>query len=240
MNPAIAKHLNENFVCIKVDREERPDVDQVYMTALQVFGSGRLADVDVPDRPTAARSSAAPTSRPRPRMASRASRHPQARGRSLARPAGRARQGRRPTRCTRSSAARSLGTRAREGVPSSRNSLPEGTRTTHRAVRPRVRRLRLQPREPPPAQVSRAGQPRLPARSAPPRPCPKKPPGSGLEPLDDGRHDARPDGSRRHSRPARRRVSPLRDEPVPGSSRTSRRCSTTTPSSPRRICSPSS
>ena len=37
-NPEVAKLLNENFVCIKVDREERPDVDDVYMTALQVYG----------------------------------------------------------------------------------------------------------------------------------------------------------------------------------------------------------
>ena len=37
MNEAIAKSLNENYVCIKVDREERPDVDDVYMTALQVY-----------------------------------------------------------------------------------------------------------------------------------------------------------------------------------------------------------
>jgi uncharacterized protein YyaL (SSP411 family) len=38
---AIAKILNEGFVCIKVDREERPDVDSLYMTALQaVSGSG--------------------------------------------------------------------------------------------------------------------------------------------------------------------------------------------------------
>src|SRR5262245_27059980 len=36
-NPEIAKLLNESFVCIKVDREERPDVDQIYMTALQIF-----------------------------------------------------------------------------------------------------------------------------------------------------------------------------------------------------------
>jgi uncharacterized protein YyaL (SSP411 family) len=35
----VAKILNEHFVCIKVDREERPDVDQVYMTALQVRGN---------------------------------------------------------------------------------------------------------------------------------------------------------------------------------------------------------
>ena len=32
----IAKILNENFVCIKVDREERPDIDDIYMTALSV------------------------------------------------------------------------------------------------------------------------------------------------------------------------------------------------------------
>src|SRR4029077_11522728 len=37
---AIAKILNERFVCIKVDREERPDIDQIYMTALQAFGNG--------------------------------------------------------------------------------------------------------------------------------------------------------------------------------------------------------
>ena len=36
-NQAIAKTLNEHFVCIKVDREERPDVDDIYMTALQVY-----------------------------------------------------------------------------------------------------------------------------------------------------------------------------------------------------------
>ena len=36
-----AKLMNENFICIKVDREERPDVDQVYMAAVQMIsGSG--------------------------------------------------------------------------------------------------------------------------------------------------------------------------------------------------------
>lgn len=35
---AIAGVMNERFVCIKVDREERPDVDQVYMTAVQLMG----------------------------------------------------------------------------------------------------------------------------------------------------------------------------------------------------------
>jgi uncharacterized protein len=37
----VANVMNENFVCIKVDREERPDVDQVYMNAAYlVNGSG--------------------------------------------------------------------------------------------------------------------------------------------------------------------------------------------------------
>ena len=33
-----AKIMNENFVCIKVDREERPDVDSVYIKSLQTLG----------------------------------------------------------------------------------------------------------------------------------------------------------------------------------------------------------
>lgn len=33
----IAKFLNDNFVCIKVDREERPDVDSIYMESLHVL-----------------------------------------------------------------------------------------------------------------------------------------------------------------------------------------------------------
>jgi uncharacterized protein YyaL (SSP411 family) len=36
----IARLLNEHFVCIKVDREERPDVDELYMTAVQLFSNG--------------------------------------------------------------------------------------------------------------------------------------------------------------------------------------------------------
>src|SRR5882757_2386063 len=34
---AIALVLNENFVAIKVDREERPDLDQIYMNAVQML-----------------------------------------------------------------------------------------------------------------------------------------------------------------------------------------------------------
>jgi uncharacterized protein YyaL (SSP411 family) len=40
-NEAIAQVLNENFVPVKVDREERPDLDEIYMTATQMMsGSG--------------------------------------------------------------------------------------------------------------------------------------------------------------------------------------------------------
>src|SRR6266566_2066083 len=34
-DPAMAAIMNEYFVCIKVDREERPDIDRVYMSFLQ-------------------------------------------------------------------------------------------------------------------------------------------------------------------------------------------------------------
>src|SRR5215468_937410 len=34
-DPEIAKIMNANFVSIKVDREERPDVDNIYMTFVQ-------------------------------------------------------------------------------------------------------------------------------------------------------------------------------------------------------------
>ncbi|MCI0408865.1 MAG: thioredoxin domain-containing protein, partial [Acidobacteria bacterium] len=40
-NEAIARLMNELFVPIKVDREERPDLDEIYMTAVQLMtGSG--------------------------------------------------------------------------------------------------------------------------------------------------------------------------------------------------------
>jgi len=36
-NPTLAAVMNEQFVCIKVDREERPDLDQIYMNAVQLM-----------------------------------------------------------------------------------------------------------------------------------------------------------------------------------------------------------
>lgn len=48
----VATIMNANFVCIKVDREERPDVDQVYMNAIQLMngnGGWPLNMVALPD-----------------------------------------------------------------------------------------------------------------------------------------------------------------------------------------------
>lgn len=40
-DPAIADILNENFVAVKVDREERPDIDAIYMKVCQMMtGTG--------------------------------------------------------------------------------------------------------------------------------------------------------------------------------------------------------
>ena len=39
-NEEIARILNEHFVSIKVDREERPDVDEIYMRSVLVFTEG--------------------------------------------------------------------------------------------------------------------------------------------------------------------------------------------------------
>lgn len=36
-DPTTAAYLNTHFVCIKVDREERPDLDTIYMSALQAM-----------------------------------------------------------------------------------------------------------------------------------------------------------------------------------------------------------
>ncbi|TAF34921.1 MAG: thioredoxin domain-containing protein [Cytophagales bacterium] len=38
-NEVLARYMNEHFVCIKVDREERPDIDQLYLDAASAMGS---------------------------------------------------------------------------------------------------------------------------------------------------------------------------------------------------------
>lgn len=49
---AVARLMNDHFICIKVDREERPDVDQLYMSAVQIMtrrGGWPLNAVALPD-----------------------------------------------------------------------------------------------------------------------------------------------------------------------------------------------
>lgn len=50
---AVAAIMNEHFVCVKVDREERPDIDQIYMQAVQLIngqGGWPLNCVALPDQ----------------------------------------------------------------------------------------------------------------------------------------------------------------------------------------------
>jgi len=51
-NDSVAKIMNDNFINIKIDREERPDIDQIYMTAVQLMtksGGWPLNCVALPD-----------------------------------------------------------------------------------------------------------------------------------------------------------------------------------------------
>ena len=51
-NEAVAEFMNANFINIKIDKEERPDIDQVYMTAVQLItksGGWPLNCIALPD-----------------------------------------------------------------------------------------------------------------------------------------------------------------------------------------------
>ena len=53
MDPDVAEKMNSTFICIKVDREERPDIDSLYMTLSQVMtgtGGWPLNIILTPDR----------------------------------------------------------------------------------------------------------------------------------------------------------------------------------------------
>ena len=65
--------MNEHFVNIKVDREERPDLDAIYMEAVQAMSGQGGWPMTVFLDPDGARSTAAPTSRPTRAAACRAS-----------------------------------------------------------------------------------------------------------------------------------------------------------------------
>lgn len=65
-NEATAAYLNEHFVSVKVDREERPDVDAVYMEAVQAATGQGGWPMTVFLNAEGSRSTSVRTSRPRP------------------------------------------------------------------------------------------------------------------------------------------------------------------------------
>jgi len=62
----VARLMNEAFVCIKVDREERPDVDGIYMTVCQIMTGSGGWPLTILMTPSASPSSPAPTSEGEP------------------------------------------------------------------------------------------------------------------------------------------------------------------------------
>ena len=63
--------MNDQFVNIKVDREERPDLDEIYMTAVQMLTGRGGWPMTVFLTPEASRFMAAPIFRPRTDTADR-------------------------------------------------------------------------------------------------------------------------------------------------------------------------
>jgi uncharacterized protein YyaL (SSP411 family) len=52
-DPEVAQLMNETFICIKVDREERPDIDGIYMTVCQMMtgrGGWPMTVIMTPDK----------------------------------------------------------------------------------------------------------------------------------------------------------------------------------------------
>ena len=223
---ATAALMNESFVCVKVDREERPDVDAIYMEAVQAMTGHGGWPMNVFLTPDSCRSTAAPTSRrsratgcpswPQVLQAIAEAWSERARGdprgrRAAARAAVRRRAAASPPRATRSPSA-----------------LEQAVARLSELFDPQ-RRLRRRAEVPASLgdRVLLRGTCRGRARSA----C--------AEAEMALAHAAR-DGPRRHPRPARRRLSPLLRRRRPGWCRTSRRCSTTTRCSRAPTCTASS
>ena len=201
-----AELLNERFVAIKVDREERPDVDAVYMEAVQAMtGSGGWPMTRLPAHPTVVPSSVAPISPratvtacrlpPRPRSRRRGVAQPARRGRPAGRRAGRRHRTAHPT------ARRPHRRRPRHGTarprPRSDRAVRRGTAELAGSLRRDLGRLRAAPKFPQAQLVElclrhhrRTGEP------------------ASLAMADD---DAGGDGRRRDLRPRGRRLRPVLD-----------------------------
>ena len=228
MDEEIAAKLNKNFVCIKVDREERPDIDEIYMQALHVYlqlvgskqgGGWPLSMFLTPDAKPLMGGTYFPPRDKDGRMGfltvlDRVHEAWTAEPREVAedgRLAGRLR-GRKPAAAA--DAARSS---------SSTAALVDAVlRALVGAVRRRVRRLWLRSGESQAAEVSRAAEPAVPARLRAPRQERR------------GQQDARARRSKRSRRAAFAITSAaafIATAPTAsGACRTSKKCSTTTAS----------
>ena len=213
-DPATAELMNRLFVTIKVDREERPDLDAIYMQAVLALtghGGWPMTVFLTPDGRAVLRRHLLPA-----RAARRACRRSATVLEGIAE-AYRERRG----DVERQAAQLAEALAAREPRPARADDGPAAGLLTDalaepaRPVRRAARRLRRS------AQVPAAR-----ARSVPaPRMHAEL---DGDEALRMAEVDPRRDGRRRHPRPARRRLPPLRRRRASGSCRTSRRCSTTT------------
>ena len=199
-DPEIAALMNELFVNIKVDREERPDLDSLYMQPVQAMtghGGWPMTVFLTPEgEPFYGGTYFPPEDRggcPASRGSCAASPRPTASGAS---------GDRRQRRATSPSTWQThFSAGAGRGGARRRRCWTKPPSALAAAVRPGQRRLRRR------AEVPPADGARLPAA-----PCTRAlgdPPRAG-----DGRTDAGQDGARRHLRPARRRLPPLRRRAV--------------------------
>ena len=213
---ATATYLNARFIAIKVDREERPDLDQIYMGAVQALTGGGGWPMSVFLTPEGRPFYGGTYFPPVPRHGlpsfrqvlegiDRAWREQRA---ELEQSAGAAR---------RPDLAPQVAERRSGGATPTPALLDAAVGADRARLRRDERRLGRG------AQVPAADDDRVPAPARG---------GAGPARAADGATDARRDGRRRHPRPARRRLPSLRDGRDLAGARTSSRCSTTTPSSP--------
>ena len=214
-DPRVAAAMNADFVNIKVDREERPDLDQIYQTAHALMtrrsGGWPLTMFLTPGRRAVFRRHVFPEGR-----GATACRASSICCRASPRPIA----SRAPTIAEQAASSRTALASLEPAAPAARRAAavrrpPRALAELEAAVRPRARRVRRG------AQVSARDRSRaLPARAR----CAR----GDADALDRGRRHARANGRRRHPRSARRRLLPLQRRRASGRFRTSRRCSTTT------------
>ena len=214
-DPQIAALMNERFVCIKVDREERPDVDAIYMDAVQALTGRGGWPLNAFLTPEGAPFYAGTYFPPEPRH-----------GHAVV-AAGRRRRRRGVARAARRDR------RHRAAAPPAPGAAPRSLDAGDGRARPGARSTRRSPRCARGYDWEHGG-----FQTG----APKFPPASAIEFLlaprrarDGAAHAAR-DGRRRHVRPDRRRLRPLLRRRALGRSPTSRRCSTTTRCSRAPTC----